>query len=291
MLVTGANGMLGSAVIPALLDAGHEVLASDIVNHNLYHLDVRDPDAVLAYSSWFKPDLVAHLAAETSLEVCEDNPDHAWLTNALGTRNTAIACRKLGVPMAYISSAGVFDGEQDDPYTEFDVPAPINVYGASKYEGELFVQQWVPEHFIVRAGWMMGGGEGKDHKFVSHILHQLDAGSTLIHAVADKFGTPTYAPDFAKCFETLVTSERYGTYHMASPGKPSRLDVALAIVELLGYADEVTVRACSSSHFQAAFFAPRPTSECMRNYVLDLEGRNTMRPWREALADYLGAWS
>ena len=88
------------------------------------------------------PDLVCHLAAETSLEACEDDPDHAWLTTAVGTKNVALECRLSGIPMAYISSAGIFDGKSKIPYTEFDVPSPINVYGASKYEGEKYIRQW-----------------------------------------------------------------------------------------------------------------------------------------------------
>ncbi len=291
ILATGALGMLGSAVVPTLRDRGHDVLVTDILPDADVMLDVRDDEAVRAWIQDFRPDIVAHLAAETSLELCETDPDNAWHTNALGTKYVALACRSMDVPMAYISSAGVFDGTKNGAYTEFDTPNPINVYGASKYAGEQFVRQCVPESYLVRAGWMMGGGHGRDHKFVSHIMRQLDRGALEIHAVVDKIGTPTYATDFAACFEELICSDRFGTYHMASPGSCSRFDVALAIVEMLGYGDAVTVRAASSSYFKSEFFAPRPPSEVMRNYVLDMEGRNGMRPWRDALADYLKAWS
>lgn len=284
--------MLGSAIIPTLQGEGHDVFATDIVDVDDVHtLDVRDFRYVSAAIKAHRPDIVAHLAAETSLEICEDDPAHAWLTNALGTKYVALACRSASVPMAYISSAGVFDGTKSEPYTEFDEPNPINVYGSSKYAGEQFVRHYVPESFIVRAGWMMGGGPQKDHKFVHHIVKQLKAGATTIHAVCDKVGTPTYAPDFAKCFETLIQSERFGTYHMASPGTCTRFSVALAITEILGYADSVMVLPASSSRFAGTFFAPRPRSEAMHNYVIELEGLQTMRPWRVALTEYLEAWA
>jgi dTDP-4-dehydrorhamnose reductase len=276
--------MLGSAVIPYLQQCGHDVYATDIA-----FLDVRSQSDIARWFAQVRPDLVAHLAAETSLEVCEEKPDHAWLTNAIGTKYVALACRENSVPMAYISSAGIFDGKKDEPYTEFDVPNPINVYGASKLEGERFVRQLVPESYTVRAGWMMGGGPHKDHKFISLIMDQITAGVTTIHGVSDKFGSPTYAPDFAKCFELLITSGNYGTYHMVSPGSCSRYEMAQAIVEILGV--EVEVRPTSSTFFASTFFAPRPTSEVMQNYVLELSGLQTMRPWREALAEYLKEWA
>ena len=280
--------MLGSAIIPEL-QKHHEVLNTDITPNAHIWLDVRDQAAIDIHMRTFKPDLVAHLAAETSLEVCEVNPNHAWMTNAIGTKYLALACRNAGVPMAYISSAGVFDGEKDDAYTEFDTPNPINVYGASKYEGEKIVRQWVPEHYLFRAGWMLGGAKRKDHKFTQHIMSQLDDGAKMVYAVCDKWGTPTYSKDFAVGFNDLIQSERFGTYHMASPGSVSRYDVACAIVDMVG--SDAVVHPTSSAYFAAEFPAKRPKSEVMRNYVLELEGKQNMRGWKDALADYLRNWA
>lgn len=284
ILVTGAAGMLGSALVP-YLQKTHEVYPTDIVE-----LDVRKRHDVARGMLDINPDLVCHLAAETSLEVCEEEPDHAWLTNTIGTKNVALECRMSSIPMAYISSAGIFDGTKDGAYTEFDTPSPINVYGASKFEGEKFVRQYVPDSWIVRAGWMMGGGPHKDHKFVHHVMDQIEAKVDTIFAVVDKMGTPTYAKDFSRCFETLITGSDYGTYHMVSPGACSRFEVAQAILEILGR-DDITLRPASSAFFGSTFHAPRPTSEVMRNYVLDLTGKNRMRPWRDALVDYLKEWA
>ncbi len=296
ILVTGSAGMLGSALVPALVEDGHTVVTTDIELSDrrpwgpagpiLEHLDVRDPDDVVTALERHRPEFVAHLAAETSLEVSETEPDHAMLTNAIGTKNVALAVRRAGIGMAYISTAGIFDGLKQGFYDEFDDPNPINVYGASKLQGERIVEQIVPEHYIVRAGWMVGGGPRTDHKFVSLVIQQLDAGARTIRAVADRLGTPTYALDFSRCFCQLIASGSYGLYHMTGTGGGSRYDVAREILRVLGRHD-VELEPVGSEYFAEEYFAPRPPSEQMRNRVLDLQGMNTMRPWEEALEDYI----
>jgi len=292
ILATGTAGMLGSALVPALRAAGHDVCATDLLGpvaddsgDAIERLDVRSESDIDTFMQRVRPDLVVHLAAETSLEACELDPDHAWLTNAVGTKLVALSCRRQAVPLAYVSTAGVFDGTKPEPYHEFDEPRPLNVYGRSKHAGERLVQQLVPESYVVRAGWMVGGGP-KDHKFVAKILQQLASGATTVYAVGDKLGTPTYAPDFARCFEALVRSESFGLYHMACEGSCSRYDVTAAILDALGRGD-VSLVEVGSDHFADEYFAPRPRSEIMRNMFLDLQGMNTMRDWRVALADYL----
>lgn len=291
VLITGAAGMLGSAVYPAFAAAGHDVVATDLEPRTVAGLpmgllDVRVHSAVTEAIERARPDLILHLAAETDLETCEADPDHAYRTNTLGTHNVAIACLSADVPLVYISTAGVFDGEkQDGPYDEFDQPRPINVYGKSKYEGELLVMGLVKRHFVIRAGWMVGGVD-RDHKFVAKIIGQLRAGATTIRAVTDKLGTPTYTQDFATNMLELITTPFYGRYHMACLGEGSRYDVALEMVDFFGRKD-LSVVPVTSEAFAAEYPAPRPRSEMMRNYMLELRGMNHMRPWREALREYL----
>jgi dTDP-4-dehydrorhamnose reductase len=283
--------MLGSAVYPAFVAAGHGVVATDLAPRDvdglaMGALDVRDFDAVRGALEASRPDLVLHLAAETDLETCENDPDAAYLTNTIGTQNVAVVARDLGATLVYISTAGVFDGlKEGGPYTEFDVPNPINVYGDSKYQGELLVLRLVPKHFVVRAGWMIGGGE-RDHKFVARILAQVDEGRTTIHAVADKFGTPTYTRDFADNLLELIETPFHGRYHMACKGEGTRFDVASEILAAIGRTD-IDVVAVDSAHFAAEFPTPRPRSEMMRNLMLELRGLDRMRPWRVALRDYM----
>ena len=297
ILATGTAGMLGSSLIPALVRAGHEVVATDIDLTNTHPwgdegptldwLDVRDADAVKAAFTSVAPELVLHLAAETSLEISDADPDHAYLTNTIATKYVALQCRRMGVPMTYISTAGVFDGTKEGaPYNEFDSPNPINTYGASKYEGEKIVSGLLDEYYIIRAGWMVGGGAAKDHKFVSRMVNQVREGRTTIHAVGDKLGTPTYTPDFARCFLNLIDSQLYGLYHMACEGEGSRFDVAARILQVLGR-DDIELVEVDSDFFRDEFPSERPRSEIMRNMALDLQGMNSMRPWPVALEEYL----
>lgn len=295
ILVTGAAGMLGSGLVPALVSDGHEVVATDINlaqrrpwgegGPELGRLDVRERDAIRDAIDQVRPDLVAHLAAETDLELCELDPDGAWWTNAIATKYVALECQRAGMPMAYISTAGVFDGTKDTAYTEFDTPNPVNVYGRSKFDGELMVEHLLDRYYIVRAGWMVGGG-AKDHKFVAKILAQINAGATTLHVVSDKAGTPTYVPDFARCFSDLIGTGAYGRYHMACEGWGTRYDVSQLILTVLGR-DDIELVEVPSSYFAEEFFAVRPDSEIMRNMVLDLQGMNSMRPWEVALIEYI----
>jgi dTDP-4-dehydrorhamnose reductase len=298
ILVTGAAGMLGSALVPALVEAGHAVHPTDIVTGTerwwgqngarmpaLEHLDVRSRDEIATAIARLKPELIVHLGAETDVEECNARPDHAWKTNALGTKHVALACQAAGIPIAYVSTAGVFDGEKEEPYIEYDAAYPINLYGASKLEGERYVQSFANRFYVIRAGWMVGGGP-KDHKFVAKILEQVEAGATTVYAVGDKLGTPTYAPDFARCFTHLISTESYGLYHMACQGRATRYDVAKKILDVLGRRDVALVRV-SSDHFKDSYPTPRPRSEMMRNLMLDLQGWNTMRHWEVALEEYL----
>jgi dTDP-4-dehydrorhamnose reductase len=296
ILATGAAGMLGTSLVPTFVNAGHDVVATDIDltnprpwgagNPPIDWLDVRDRDAVRAAFNDTEPELLLHLAAETSLEASDADPDHAFLTNTVATKYLALECRNRDVPMVFISTAGVFDGAKDGAYTEFDQPNPLNTYGASKFEAEKLVSSLLDRWYIIRAGWMVGGGQGKDHKFVSRILEQVREGRETIYAVGDKFGTPTYTYDFGRCLLDLLDSDLYGTYHMACEGDGNRYDIAAFILAQLGRTD-IDLVEVTSDFFLDEFPSVRPRSEIMRNMALDLQGMNTMRPWPDALTEYL----
>ena len=296
VLVTGANGMLGSGLVPAFVAAGHDVVATDINLDNrrpwgaagplLSYLDVRSWRDVKGAFQVVKPDLVCHLAAETSLEYSDACEEHAYATNTLATKFVALEAGQRDVALVYISTAGVFDGEKLGPYHEWDEPHPLNVYGKTKYEGELMVERYATRSYIVRAGWMVGGG-AKDHKFVAKIVQQLRAGCATVYAVGDKLGTPTYVPDFAHTLLGLVASGSYGRYHMACEGGGSRYDVAREILAILGLQYQVQLVEVGSDFFSDEYPSVRPRSEIMRNLHLDLQGLNSMRPWQLALSEYL----
>jgi len=285
ILITGAAGMLGDSLCSVLAEKGHMIYATDIedLGKSVECLDVRDFKKVKNCIESVKPDLVVHLAAETDVDRCELQPDHAYLTNTIGTQNVAVACQEYDIEMVYVSTIGVFDGIKSEPYTEFDYPNPINVYGKSKLEGEKIVQGLLRKYYIVRAGWMMGGGPKKDKKFVAKIMTLLDSGNRL-KVVDDKFGSPTYTTDFSYCLAELIRTKYYGLYHCTNKGGATRHDVAREIVGILKRTD-VVIEPVSSAYFPLP--APRPRSEASRNYKLDLLGMNIMRQWQEALRDYI----
>jgi dTDP-4-dehydrorhamnose reductase len=285
ILLSGSGGMLGSALIPTLIEKKHEVFSTDLLptRNGIEYLDVRSYKQVDDLVKKVKPDIVMHLAAETDVDKCELQPDHAFQTNTIGTQNVSVVCQKHGIVMVYISTIGVFYGDKIDPYTEFDNPNPINVYGQSKLEGEKIVQNLLSQYYIVRAGWMVGGGPEKDKKFIGKIIRQIGE-KTSLKAVNDKIGSPTYTFDFSRCLADLIETGYYGLYHCTNKGYCSRYDVARKIVEILGRSD-VTVEPVSSAYFPLP--ASRARSEMSRNYKLELLGMDTTRKWENALEHYI----
>jgi len=278
ILVTGAKGMLGTDLCRILVARGHEIEATDI-----QEMDVRDLDAVRKTVCSVSPDWVIHLAALTDVDGCEKAPDEAFRTNTLGTQNVALTCQEYGARMVYVSTISVFDGVKCEPYTEFDTPNPQSWYSRSKYQGELIVEKLLSQYYIVRAGWMFGGGR-EDKKFVAKIM-DLATQRPELTAVDDKWGSPTYTHDIASGIELLLHTGLYGTYHMVNTGGYcSRFEFAQAILKFAGNTT------CALKPVSSAMFplpAPRPRMEAARNLNLELRGLNWMRPWQEALQDYI----
>ena len=286
IFLTGASGMLAAEVAPKLIKEGHSVIETDARPRlkQISSLDITDPKNVFAQIKRNKPDFVFHLAAETDVDLCEQKPDHAFRINTLGTENIALACQAFDIPMLYISTAGVFGGDKKDPYNEFDIPNPANIYGHSKLQGEIIVRSLLSRYFILRAGWMVGGWT-IDKKFVYKIVTQLKEGKRELRVVSDKWGSPTFTKDFAGNLLSVINAKRYGLYHMTNKGSATRYEIACKIVELMGLKSKVKVNAISSDEFPLP--APRARSEMMHNYKLELLGMDHMPTWQEALTDYI----
>lgn len=282
-IVTGANGMLGTALCPLLSEDGYEVFATDInLSSGIELLDVRELDNVRKCIKTVKPDIIFHLAAETDVDKCEIEIEHAYKTNVLGTENIALNCMEYNILLVYISTCSVFDGKKRDPYNEFDAPNPINVYSKTKWEGEKIISKLLNRIFIFRAGWMIGGGM-KDKKFVAKIIELLKNKKEL-SVVNDKLGSPTFTEDFSRKVIELVKTKRYGLYHITNRGVTSRFDIACKIVEILGKKD-VIVKPINSAAFPLP--APRPESEASNNFKLQLLGMDDLPHWEETLKDYI----
>ncbi|SHG59009.1 SDR family oxidoreductase [Flagellimonas flava] len=285
--IAGCGGMLGESVYQTFTDTKCTVKATDInlTAPWLSYADVSDYSEISKDIKSFAPDLIINLAALTDLEYCEKNQEQTWLYNALGPENIGLIANELDVPVVYISTAGIVDGKQD-VYNDFDEVNPLSIYAKAKYHGEVFTQNHVRKFFVFRAGWMMGGGPGKDKKFVNKIYKQLKSGQKELFVVDDKLGTPTYTKSFAKGILEVVQSGLYGVYNQVCNGDCSRFDVAKEFVRLLGLEKDVKVTKVDSDYFKAEYFAPRPFSEKLVNLKLNARGLNVMPDWQEALEDY-----
>lgn len=258
----------------------------DVNEQWLSYLDFRDFDLYKEDVYKFNPDYLFHLGAHTDLEQCELNPDDTYATNTLSVENAVYIANKLNIPILYISTAGIFDGNKD-LYDDWDTPSPLGHYARAKYAGELFVKENANDYLICRAGWMMGGGPVKDKKFVQKILKQIKEGHKELFIVNDKFGTPTFTHDFAKNVKLLIEKESWGLYNLVCQGATSRLEVTKEILKIMELQDEIKITEVSSDYFKREYFAERPLSEKLLNRRLNLRGLNIMRDWKLSLREYL----
>lgn len=281
VLVTGANGMLGVDVCQALKADGIAVIAT--ARQKAPHiLDVTDPVQTESLLHETRPDAVIHCAAYTQVDRAEHERDEAFRINAIGTRVLASACAKLDIPLCAVSSDFVFDGNKEEPYTEFDAVAPLSVYGASKLAGESAVREVCPQHWITRTSWLYGV---HGRCFPDTILKAAESRPELT-VVADQRGTPTYTEDLAAALVGLIKYPVYGTYHVANSadnGSTTWFEFARSALELAG--SRTPIRPISTEEWPTP--ATRPRNSALRGYVFELQNRPLLRPWNEALEAYI----
>lgn len=285
--IAGCGGMLGEGFYAQFKDE-YILKCTDIdVNDAwLEYLDFRDLDAYRKDVLRFKPDYLFHLGAFTDLEYCELHPMETYETNTLAVENAVYIADELDIPLLYISTAGIFDGNKD-VYDDWDMPSPLGHYARAKYAGEMFVKENAGKYLICRPGWMMGSGPKKDKKFVQKIIKQIKDGKKELFIVNDKDGTPTYTHDFAKNVKLLLEKEYWGLYNMVCGGQTSRLEVARELLKIIGKDKNIRINEVSSDYFMDEYFADRPPCERLINKKLQLRGLNIMRNWKIALKEYL----
>ena len=286
ILVTGANGMLGIDLCALAEAAGHSVIRTDVTRREgittpvWEPLDITDVHAVTESLLRHQPDCVIHTAAYTDVDGCERNPDLAYKINTLGTWNLAAICGNHHITLIYLSTDFVFDGEKKEPYTEFDPVHPLSHYGASKLAGEKLVSQLCHRHFIVRTSWLFGV-HGKS--FPATIL-RLAQTRTELDVVVDQTGSPTYTVDLAQMLLALPTTPLYGTYHATNAGHCTWHELAETTLAVAGVH---TVRAHPIPASKWPTPTRRPAYSVLRHYALELQGRDNVRPWQEALRDFI----
>lgn len=270
VLVTGGSGQLGVALRTAL--AGHEVIApaSSV-------LDLADRDSVLSCITTAQPDAVVHGAAFTDVDGCQLDPDRAWLVNALGTRHVASGARIAGARVCYVSTDYVFRGDAGRPYTEWDQPDPVSVYGRSKLGGE---RELDPGSTVVRTSWVCSRN---GRNFVKTIVRAAaGAGPDGLRVVDDQHGCPTFAADLAAAVARLVVGRLPGTFHVTNQGATTWYHFAQAIVAAAGL-DPGIVHPIPTSALDPPRPAPRPAWSVLDNAALRLSGLPLLPDWRESL--------
>ena len=267
ILVTGANGMFGQDLCPILEDNGYDVIETDV-----YNLDITDVRACEQFLSQERPNIVIHSAAYTNVEKAEEDLITATRINVKGAENIAKICQKIGAVMVYISTDYVFDGKKTEPYLPIDEPNPINNYGLTKFQGENLVKKYCDKYYIIRTSWLYGH-YGKN--FVETMIKLAKKGDE-VKVVSDQIGCPTWTVELANNIVEIFEKEDYGIYHVCGSGETSWYGFAKEIFAQLNI--NINLKSCLTEEFKCQ--AQRPKYSVLENY-------GVCRNWKLALKDYL----
>lgn len=287
ILVTGSNGMLGIDLCNKL-SSDYDVVGLDVKEaRGSITCDITDKGRVIKSIRETKPDLIIHTAAWTDVDGCEKDPNRACKINVDGTENVVLSARELKLPLVHISTDFVFDGKKRSPYTEEDQPNPESVYAQSKLEGEKKVRK-LEKFLILRTGWLYGKN-GKN--FVSAIL-KMAKNKKELKVVNDQTGSPTYTKDFAEAVGNLlkayeIQDTRYAIheiFHITNKGMISWFEYAKEILKMSGLHN---VKVIPITTTQLGRAAKRPLYSVLDNDKFEKATNFMMRPWQEALKEYL----
>lgn len=274
ILVTGVKGQLGHDVMNELAKCGHTGIGVDVEE-----MDITDAKKVNEVIRASEVEAVIHCAAYTAVDAAEDQVELCRKINAEGTENIAKVCKELDIKMMYISTDYVFDGEGTRPWEPDDERHPLNVYGLTKYEGELAVEKYLDKFFTIRIAWVFGVN-GKN--FIKTML-KLSETHDELNVVDDQIGSPTYTYDLAVLLVDMIETEKYGRYHATNEGLCSWYEFACEIFRQAGR--DVKVNPVSSDEFPTK--AKRPHNSRMDKSKLTENGFTPLPAWQDALKRYL----
>lgn len=231
VLVTGSNGQLGQSL--QYIAKNHPEI--HFVFCDSSELDITSKNSCEQVFSKFKPDYCINTAAYTAVDKAETEGEKASLINVIGARNLGEICQLYQTTLLHVSTDFVFDGTKTFPYTEEDVPNPTGVYGQTKLDGELEIQNKCDKYFIVRTSWVYSQFGNNFMKTMMRLAHERDS----ISVVDDQIGTPTNAVDLAEALLSIILfstknsdSKKYGIYNFSNEGQCSWYDFAKMIFNI-----------------------------------------------------------
>lgn len=272
-LITGARGQVGRATAEHLTRAGYDVLA---VSRS--ELDITSLDAVNTLIADYQPHVVVNAAAMTNVDACETQVDEAFAVNALGVRHLTQAAERVDAHLIHLSTDFVFDGKIDRPYTEYDTTNPLSVYAQSKLGGDIEALAY-SRSTTLRVAWVFGNSAGD---FFSWVLNGVIEGS-ITSLIDDQVGTPTYSRDVASVIEYCVNHRVLGLINVANAGETTRLDMGRSACEMMSLKHDLVGIPAESLNRPAA----RPQYSALSSALLKSETAIEMRPWMDALEEYL----
>jgi dTDP-4-dehydrorhamnose reductase len=276
ILITGAKGLVGTALARHCSDSGDAVISYD---HN--GLDITDADAVESVIVNERPEAVINCAAWTDVDGCESNSEKARQSNAFGPENLARASLKANAVFITISTDYVFDGEKEGFYTQRDQPRPISVYGHSKLEGERRAQEANARTIVVRSGYIFGPA-GKN--FLSTVVSRAQRGEKLT-AIGDYWGTPTYGHDLAVRLRELAELDLPGVYHVVNSGDGASFETFTREALRLAALNSDTLNVVSGSDLNRP--APRPRNSRLKCLLSEAIALPPLPDWHDALSRFV----
>ena len=267
--ILGGSGQLGYELSKDL-----EKLDFDIVSLRRKDLDITNLDSCYEILNSIRPEFVIHAAAYTDIDGCEKTPDLAYSVNTSGTENITKAVEKIGTKLIYVSTDHVFDGVKGSSYNEYDTPNPINVYGMSKYNGELIVKKNLEKYFIVRTSSIFGHRSKNLIKAITNLTNT----NTILNIISDQKRSPTYSADFSTALIQLLNNEDYGIYHLVNKGSCSWYEFVQYIFKI----KEMEVKVVPINSKDLQLMAKRP-----ENISLNNSSYIRLRSWEEAVEEYL----
>ncbi len=272
LLLLGGSGKLGTAI--------NQVFSPQWTIKSLtsQDFDAANPESLLPQLSDFHPDLIVNCVAYLGIDPSEADPQAAFRLNALLPRYLAELAEKYSCPLVHFSSDAVFSGAKKTILSEQDCPDPVNLYGITKLAGDHLVAAVTPRHYILRIS-LLFGASSKQNQFVEKMLERVRKGQAELQIAADIVASPSYAPDIARQLFNIIEEKRpWGLYHVANDGQASLFDLMKELCRLC--APQVRVQAASHHDFAAVGRKNDFTPLCSVKL-------NALRPWQEALVDYV----